>query len=73
MPDWYCYILIALLGKSAEFKFEMFVPDQTFGKKEKETMIVFSFCFFFFFFFFVVFLVRSEQDPESQAAFRIDL
>lgn len=32
MPNWYLYILIALLGKSAEFKFEMFALDQTFGK-----------------------------------------
>lgn len=35
MPNWYWYILIALLGKSAEFKFEMFARDQTFGE-EKE-------------------------------------
>lgn len=35
MPNWYCYTLIALLGKSAEFKFEMFALDQTFGKKEE--------------------------------------
>lgn len=36
MPNWYWYILIALRGKSAEFKFEMFALDRTFGKEVKE-------------------------------------
>jgi len=34
MPNWYWYILIALLGKSAEFKFEMFALDQSFAKEK---------------------------------------
>lgn len=33
MPSWYWYILIALLGKSAEFKFKMFALDPTLGKE----------------------------------------
>jgi hypothetical protein len=47
-------VLIDLLRKSAEFKFEMFEFDQTFGKEEKEdiaytseTGIVFLCCFVF--------------------------
>lgn len=74
MPNWYCYILIALLGKSAEFKCEMFAIAQSFAKKGKRReyfKLRNHDCVSLLFH--AVFLVGGEQHLESQPAFRIDL